>query len=90
MDGKDLKISRRDLLKGALIAVGVAALPVKALAAGKTPKATAQYQDHPKNGQHCSQCRFFIPGKGGGAGQCQLVAGSISPNGWCVFFNPKS
>ena len=55
-----------------------------AQAQSKTPKKVAKYQDHPKNGQQCSECRFFRPPKA-----CQLVAGDISPDGWCSFYAPK-
>lgn len=51
----------------------------------KTPKSVAKYQDKPNNGQKCADCRFFQPPK-----SCQLVAGDISPNGWCSFFAKKT
>jgi hypothetical protein len=50
----------------------------------KTPKSVAKYQDHPNKGQQCSTCNFFLPPK-----SCQLVAGDISPNGWCSFYAKK-
>lgn len=56
-----------------------------ALAQSKTSQATAKYQDHPKNGQQCSGCNYFRAPHG-----CQLVAGTISPNGWCSFFAKKA
>lgn len=56
----------------------------RAAAQSKTPKKVAKYQDHPKNGQQCSKCRFFRPPK-----SCQLVAGDISPDGWCSYYAPK-
>jgi hypothetical protein len=57
----------------------------RARAQSKVDKKTAKYQDHPNNGQSCSQCRFFLPPK-----SCQLVDGDIIPNGWCSFFAKKS
>lgn len=42
-----------------------------------------QYQDQPKGSQRCSA--HFIPG-----GQCKLVEGPISPNGWCIAYTAKS
>ena len=58
--------------------------PDAADAQSKTPKKVAKYQDHPNKGAKCSDCRFFRPPK-----SCQLVAGDISPNGWCSFFAKK-
>lgn len=62
-----------------------------ARAAGTVPQAAAKYQDHPQaNGQICAGCSYFITGKTKIAmGECKLVAGPISPNGWCQLFAPK-
>lgn len=83
-------LSRRRLfltLIGSAALIG-ASLPLTgagpAEAQSKTPKKVAKYQDHPNKGQQCSKCRFFQPPK-----SCQLVAGDISPNGWCSFFAAK-
>jgi len=86
------KIGRRDMLKRvALVAAGLAAIPVVARAGGTVPKAAMQYQDQPKNGQDCSSCMQFIPGKSAGAmGECKVVAGPISPKGWCVAYVKKT
>jgi High potential iron-sulfur protein len=85
------KIGRRDVLKrAALVAAGLAAIPVVARAAGTVAKAAMQYQDHPKNGQDCSTCLQFIPGKSPTAmGECKVVAGPISPKGWCIAYVKK-
>ena len=83
--------SRRELFPSV---IGGAALVAAALSLGKTQMAEAQtkssqkaanYQDHPKGSQHCAVCRYFRPPH-----SCQLVAGNISPNGWCSFFLKKS
>ena len=86
------RIGRRNMLKRtALVAAGLAAIPVVARAGGTVAKAAMQYQDHPKNGQDCSSCLQFIPGKSAGAmGECKVVAGPISPKGWCVAYVKKS
>lgn len=81
--------SRRAVLRAG---VGVAAGAAIAGAAGsalaadppKLAKNVVMYQDHPKNGQHCSICVHFIP-----PNACKIVAGTISPNGWCGVFSPK-
>jgi len=53
-------------------------------AQSKVKKEVAKYQDTPKNGQKCADCRFFRPPK-----ECQLVEGDIKPEGWCQFFAKK-
>jgi hypothetical protein len=39
------------------------------------------YQDSPKNNEQCSECTKFQPPKG-----CSVVAGDISPRGWCKLY----
>jgi len=59
-------------------ALGIAATLSPAQAADN--KKQFKYQDKPgKGGQKCSGCRLFRPPAG-----CQVVAGKISPNGWCI------
>ncbi len=97
MSSKTFDLSRRRLFRqGAIIASGAALgglmlrSPARAQA-GTVPQATAKYQDKPHGTQKCDGCTLFIPGKTASAsGQCKIVAGSISPNGWCMYFSPKS
>ena len=51
----------------------------------KEPKATARYQDSPNGNQQCSRCTHFRP-----PNSCQIVEGSVSPNGWCRHFKPAA
>jgi High potential iron-sulfur protein len=83
------EISRRDLLKGVAILAGAAVLrPVRAQA--KAAKTAMQYQDHPKGDADCSNCLQFIPGKTPTTmGTCKVVAGEISPKGWCLAYVKK-
>lgn len=84
--------TRRTLLIGAAVAgaAPLAALGAAHAAPGALAKATAKYQDKPMNGQMCSGCRFWLPGKTPkDKGQCQLVAGPIDPNGWCQLYAAK-
>ncbi len=57
-------MSRRRLfqtLVGSAAVLGAGfALVLPERADAKAPKKIAKYQDHPKGGQHCSECRFFI------------------------------
>ncbi len=89
----DKKISRRTLLKGTALIAGaalVSTFPGRAYAA-KATKAAMKYQDKPNGNQQCSSCKFFIPGKTAQAnGTCQVVEGSISPQGWCTAYVKKS
>jgi len=82
--------SRRDLfttliagaaILGAAISLGKQQI---AQAQSKVSQKTAKYQDHPNNGNHCAICNYFRP-----PSSCQLVDGTISPNGWCSFFAKK-
>lgn len=83
----DVKLTRRNLLRAVPFAATVipAALWHTSTAhAQKSPQDAVKYQDHPKDGQKCSSCRFFQPPQtGNGPGQCKLVAGEIAPDGWC-------
>lgn len=47
---------------------------------GHVSKATAHYQYHPNGAQRCGVCVHFR------AGRCEIVAGQISPDGWCRYF----
>ena len=84
-------LSRRQLFPSVL---GAGAIFVAALSLGDSETATAQekaskkvakYQDRPNKGDHCAVCRYFRPPH-----SCQLVAGNISPNGWCSYFLKKT
>jgi hypothetical protein len=89
----DTPTTRRGFLNTAgtaLAAVGGAAILVRSgpAQAQKAPKKSVQYQSEPKTSggqaQKCANCQFYQePGSGSEMGNCQLVAGKISPNGWC-------
>ncbi|MDA3920183.1 MAG: high-potential iron-sulfur protein [Salinisphaera sp.] len=92
--------SRRNFLKQAGgMAAGVVAIPLWFAsrqaqahpAYGHTPKSALQYQDKPKGNQKCSNCSLYIPGPSADAkGHCKVVAGEVSPQGWCSAWAPKS
>ena len=79
---------RRAALRG-LVGAGIG---VAALAAGTRPAAAqeklaqniVQYQDQPKDGNECDKCVNWVA-----PNQCTIVAGNISPKGWCVAYAPK-
>lgn len=58
--------------------------------AGQAAKADFHYQDQPNEGKRCADCVAFVPPSAGqAAGSCNIVAGPVSPNGWCMAFSPK-
>ncbi|SER09123.1 High potential iron-sulfur protein [Nitrosomonas sp. Nm51] len=89
------KCSRRELIK--YMAFG-AAIPfiwgfsnTTKSEAAKASKAQMKYQDEPNGSEKCSNCIQFIPSETPDAnGNCKVVQGSISPEGWCTAFAPKS
>jgi hypothetical protein len=97
-DSFDPPITRRTLLRHLAVAAGAAAsLPLlgwpaevladSAPASGAASKSALQYQDHPKGASACANCANFVPGKdAGGPGRCIIVAGDISPKGWCLAY----
>ena len=89
--------SRRAVLRGSVaLAAAAGAVTAAAAEAFAAPKQVAQasskvaqkdvqYQDSPKDGNKCSLCTNFQA-----PNACAVVAGTISPNGWCVAFAPKA
>ncbi|HUB11119.1 MAG TPA: hypothetical protein VMB34_04105 [Acetobacteraceae bacterium] len=71
---------RRPLLAVALLGAGTPR--ARADAPARISQAAAQYQDHPRGGLNCSGCTFFRRPR-----SCQVVAGDVSPNGWCRLFD---
>ncbi len=81
-------ISRRVVLAGTALALGVAAtgtIATQAAAQQKVSQADAKYQDQPKGQQRCDGCVQFQP-----PNACKIVQGEISPSGWCQLFAAKT
>ena len=83
------KVTRRVFFRGAATLAGAAlvagVIPIRdARAQTKLAKDVMKYQDTPKDGQRCDECTYFQAPK-----SCGLVAGDISPQGWCTAFNKK-
>jgi len=75
--------------------VGCAIIAAEALArtasASHMPKSDFMYQDHRHDGKGCDQCKFFAPGAPpSDVGTCSVVEGTVSRDGWCTAFTPKS
>ncbi len=84
---KTVNTSRRNLLAGgvAVVAAGAAALAARsAKADDKLAQDVVQYQKTPNEGNKCSGCVNFVA-----PNACKIVAGDISPEGWCVAYAPK-
>jgi hypothetical protein len=86
---KETRTAARRSILGWLIGAFLA--PLAAFAqSGKAKKTDMKYQDRPKDGQKCADCIHFLPGKDAKApGECKIVEGPISPNGWCIEFQKK-
>jgi High potential iron-sulfur protein len=88
-----MPLARIVFLRGIIVLPAAAGLlPKEALADGsKASQASMHYQTTPNDGKHCALCQFFIPGQDATSnGTCQVVDGTISPNGYCIAFNAKS
>jgi len=79
-----------------LLALAAGLLPLSAVqaraAAAPMAKADVGYQDVPHSGKVCAQCVYFMFRPAAGdepASRCQLVAGPISPAGWCEIWAPR-
>jgi hypothetical protein len=86
-------LTRRTFLGAVVILPALASLlSAEASAdASKASQASMHYQTSPNGNMHCSLCKYFIPGQDASSnGTCQVVDGSISPNGYCMAFNAKS
>jgi hypothetical protein len=78
--------NRRKILISLIGSVPLAAFSFgRAVAAGKVAQSAAGYQQAPKGGQACAGCNSFVA-----PNHCKLVAGEISPSGWCRLWTPKA
>ncbi len=83
-----MALSRRSLLRGAglgALAGGLTLVARGAAAKHKLAQKAAHYQTKPKDGHSCAGCRHFQPK----TRSCEIVAGTIVPNGWCMMWAPK-
>jgi len=80
------QVSRRIMLKGAVVAAAAGPLVASGLdpAFAKVPKQSVSYRETPNAGKTCDICANFVA-----PSSCKLVEGSISPKGWCGLFKPK-
>jgi hypothetical protein len=85
-------LSRRKFLKVSVASAAIVGTggisgcmysPTMMRAAGTTPKSVARYRNSPNRGRRCAGCTHFLK-----PNRCEIVAGEISPNGWCRFHTP--
>jgi hypothetical protein len=92
--------TRRTLITLAGLAIPAAAARAQSLAPPSLETSTAApitkdqvgYQDVPYQGKLCAQCVYFIFAEASSAvpaSHCKLVAGPISPAGWCQIWAPR-
>jgi hypothetical protein len=82
--------SRRAVVRGAAVIAGGGVLAIGLPGAApaqdaKASKSAAQYQAVPKGKARCDGCVAFEA-----PSACKVVAGPVSPSGWCVMFAAKS
>lgn len=78
--------------RAVLQAAGLAALapaaavlcPGQVRAQEKIAQSLVMYQATPNDGKRCDQCQHWQA-----PNACAIVAGTISPSGWCGVFAPK-
>jgi hypothetical protein len=75
-------LSRRGFVLSAGTAAVCAGFVRRPAAQRQVSQHEALYQDQPKNGLSCAACALFRP-----PSSCVVVAGVISPSGWCRFFD---
>jgi hypothetical protein len=95
MHPRPLNLARRSFLVRGVEMAGLATLTAvagrSAPAAAKAAKSDFMYQDHQHDGKSCAQCKFFSPDRTiAASGSCSIVAGAISPHGWCAAFAPTA
>jgi hypothetical protein len=80
--------SRRVFLRRAASAAGALGIVAAAQGCatrpptpGTKPKSEAAYQDQPHGLARCGLCKHFYS-----PDICEIVAGSVSPQGWCKFY----
>ena len=83
MADKPLDRSRRKLMGAAVnaISAGLLLRMPPAQASEKMTRQQAEYQDKPNGIYSCALCTLFEK-----PSSCKVVAGEVSPDGWCKAF----
>lgn len=83
--GEPARLSRRALLRASVGAAAMLGTAAPAAAQIKVSKPSVAYQDQPDGNRRCALCAHFVA-----PGSCRIVAGPISPQGWCRLFAAAS
>lgn len=83
MSEKSVGASRRKVLQAGLVVLASGAA-VRVRAQDKIAQTDVLYQPEPNGDQKCLNCLHWQP-----PNACALVAGEISPEGWCGVWAPK-
>lgn len=78
-------INRRKLILAAAAAAPVVMLAALPAEAAKVSQASVGYVTHPNAGHACGGCKLYEA-----PAACKLVAGKISPAGWCQLWVSKA
>jgi hypothetical protein len=78
-------LNRRTLFISAGVAPIVALTGSATEAATKISQSAVHYQNAPNDGRDCDDCNHFMA-----PNACKLVAGAISPKGWCPLWARKA
>lgn len=83
-------ISRRayiGLVGNTIVFSGMLASTLRsAYASAKIPKLSAGYVNHVASSADCSTCANFVKSNS----TCQVVAGIVSPKGFCNYYSPRN
>jgi hypothetical protein len=95
MNVSETRVSRREMLRrGVGLLGGVVfslTLEPNKPAMAKAVKSDFLYQDHPRDGKDCAQCKFFSPDSDSATtGTCAVVDGQVNRNGWCLAYSPRN
>jgi hypothetical protein len=87
---ESVTVSRRSVLQGVADVGGAVTLLAvighcARAAEAKTSKQVAGYRDSPNGSQSCSTCIAFVR-----PNTCRIVAGNVSPQGWCKIWQRKT
>src|SRR5262245_58702737 len=85
--------ARRSFVGGALVAgaalcawrPGPAQSKDRLAQTKKYTKERVGYRDEPYEGRTCAKCVLYV-----GHGECAIVQGEVSSNGWCVQWTPAT
>lgn len=93
ISAKHAQARRQLLVRSGIAVASLTLVPLVAwqrrASAGTASREDFHYQLQPRDGMRCADCAAFVPAATGGEGSCRVVAGPISPDGWCMAFSKR-